>query len=492
MRRLALLLLPLVMLACAGNEKRGDRAAAVGDWKAAEREYGEALRKDPQNPEKRAKYQSARAQALQGAVAAARACQAAQNWECAFVESDYAVYLEPGDAALATLRADAARNVGVLRLRQAGDAAARRDHRAAFGLFTSGRDVSPDPAVQAEARRVAPKLVSGAVEDAERLRKAQQFPEAIQLLELAVAVDGGVRPRLDGARAEYDRWLVARYEAAAQEGDAFLQQRRFADAQRSYEAALRFKPGGRAEPLARYARGCAQGEHAVLRRDWPAATAAYDEAVRTGMDSGGFAATELERVRIRPYAIRVRTALVKPVRPDGAPWAGGRSRGFDRAVGRLVEAALDGDRKRGRRMMELYDLLPDENRPSLVATLTLPDGRAYATGPVNAFRARFEALVALDTNLYDDRPVTVRITHADPRGSIEVGAVTFRVMDALAGELDLADRSLMELRVVAEATPLRDGQGQGFALLVPPAPPAPRGVPAAAPAAHPAPAPAAR
>jgi hypothetical protein len=62
-------------------------------------------------------------------------------------------------------------------------------------------------------------------------------------------------------------------------------------------------------------------------------------------------------------------------------------------------------------------------------------------------------------------------------------------MDALAGELDLADRSLMELLVVAEATPLRDGQGQGFAPLVAPAPPAapgPRAPPAPAPAVYPA------
>ena len=76
MRRivLALALASLGALAgCASHEKLGDRAAAVGDWKSAEAQYAEALKKDPGNAEKRAKWQQARGQALQGAVAKARA-----------------------------------------------------------------------------------------------------------------------------------------------------------------------------------------------------------------------------------------------------------------------------------------------------------------------------------------------------------------------------------------------------------------------------------
>src|SRR5512138_579425 len=111
MRRALLLLLPLALLACASNEKRGDQAAAVGDWKSAERQYAQALQSDPSNPEKRAKWQQARTQALQGAVAAAQACRVSQDWECAFVESDYAARLEPGSSEYAALRAEAARNV---------------------------------------------------------------------------------------------------------------------------------------------------------------------------------------------------------------------------------------------------------------------------------------------------------------------------------------------------------------------------------------------
>ena len=39
-------------------------------------------------------------------------------------------------------------------------------------------------------------------------------------------------------------------------------------------AALKYKKGGRAEPLARYARGLAQGDAAVQQRDWARAETA--------------------------------------------------------------------------------------------------------------------------------------------------------------------------------------------------------------------------
>jgi len=485
MRRILPLALPLSLLlaACAGAEKLGDRAAAVGDWKTAERQYAEALQGDPGNAEKRAKHHQARQQALQGALAAARACQASQDWECVYGESDYAFRLEPGSAEISALRAGAARNVGLQRLRAAQEASARRDHQAAFDLYSRGRAVTNDPGVQGEAARIAPGLVAGAVDEAQRQRAAQQYPAAIELLTLAVAVDGRVRPTLDQVRAEYDRWLDQQYEVEVRQGDGLLRERRFAEAQARYEAAQRWKKGGRAEPLGRYARGLAQGEQAVSRRDWPRAAAAYEDAVRSGMDQSRFAANELERVSIRPYALRVRSVLVKPFRPDGSPWTGGRSRGFDRLVGLLASAALDGTGRGGRDALDVYDALPHENKPALYASLALPDGREFVTEPQKAIHARLEALVVVNTNFYDDRPVALRILHADRTGAFEIGAVTFRLKDALAGELTLADRSIVELRVVGEPSPLRDGQSQGFSpaepLPAPPRTPAPAPTPGA-------------
>lgn len=463
MRRLPSLTVLVLLAACASAEKLGDRAAAVGDWKAAERQYADALQKDPANPEKKAKYEQARQNALQGAIAAARACRVSKDWECVYGESDYAVRLDAGNAELAAMRADAARNVGLLRLRGAQDASARGDHKAAFALWDRARAVTNDPGVQAEAGRVSGGLVRGAVDEAQRRRAAHQYAEAVELLALAANVDARVRPALDQARAEYDRWLDQQYEREAQAGDGLLRERRFAEAQARYEAAQTYKKGGRAEPLGRYARALVQGGQAVQQRDWPRATAAYEEAVRTGMDRGQVAAAELERVRIRPWAIRVRTVLVKPFRPDGSPWAGGRSREFERLVGMLAVAALDDGRGRRAAAIDVYDALPHENKPDLYASLVLPDGREFVTSPQKALRARLESVVVVNTNSYDDRPVALRLLHADRAAPLEIGAVQFRLMDALGGELRLSDRSVLEVRVAAEPSPMRDGQAQGFA-----------------------------
>jgi tetratricopeptide (TPR) repeat protein len=308
------------------------------------------------------------------------------------------------------------------------------------------------------------------VKEAMALRAGQQYSPALDLLGAAAAIDGSVRPTYDQVRAEYDRWLDQQYEAAAQQGDALLRDRRFADAAAAYDAALRIRKGGRAEPLARYARSLQTGDAAVQRRDWPAATRAYEAALRTGVEApGGYAAVQLDRVQLRPYAIRVRSALVRPIRPDGGPWTGGAGPGYQRVVGMLANAAMDGHGVKVVKGIDLYDALPHENRPNLVATVTLPDGRQFATAAVKALRARFDASVVVATNALDDRPVAIRIAHADERGTIEVGAVTIPMAELLNGaELRLSDRSVIELKVLAERTGQPDGAVQGFGLVAPP------------------------
>jgi hypothetical protein len=308
-------------------------------------------------------------------------------------------------------------------------------------------------------------VVAAAVRRAQQLRAQQQYPPALELLSAAAALDAGVRPALDQVRAERDRWVEARYEAQAGQGDALLRERRFGEAAQAYEAALAIRKGGRAEPLARYARALQHGDAAVARHDWPAASRAYDEAVRTGMDgTGGPARAQLDRVQVRTWAVRVRSALVRPIQPDGSPWAGHAGPGYQRLVGLLANAAMDGTGRRTVAGMDLYDALPHENRPTLVATMTLPDGRQFSTPPQTALRARFESFVVVATNALDDRPLSIRITHADAQGTAEVGAVTIRMGDLLnGGDLVLADRSVVELRLAAERSGQRDGSVQGFA-----------------------------
>jgi tetratricopeptide (TPR) repeat protein len=466
MRRIAPSLLLIVLVAaCASAQKAGDQAAATGDWKTAEASYAQVLRDDPNDPEKRARWQNARQQALQASLARCRACQVSQDWECAFDEAAYLARMEPGSAEHAALRSETGRQAAHARLRLAAEAAQRGDHRAAFGLLAQARAASSDAGVQAEAGRLQPGIVSGAVKRAMELRSQQQYPEALELLAAAAALDGAVRPTLEQVRGEQYRWLEARYEAEAGHGDAFLREERFTEAAQAYEAAVALRRGGRAEPLARYARALQAGDAAVQRRDWPAATRAYDEALRTGMDgTGGFARHRLDRVQVRTWAIRVRSALVRPIQPDGQPWAGSPGAGYQRLVGLLANAAMDGKGRRAVAGIDLYDALPHENRPNLAATMTLPDGRQFSTAPQTALRARFESFVVVATNALDDRPLAIRITHADAKGTVEVGAVTVRMADLLnGGELVLSDRSVVEMRLAAERSGQADGSVQGFA-----------------------------
>ncbi len=474
MRRIALALLSLAVLAaCASAQKTGDQAAATGDWKTAEANYAAVLRDDPGNAEKRARWQNARQNALKGAVDRCRACQVSQDWECAYAEADYLARMEPGSADYAALRVDVGRQAAYGRLRRASEASARRDHRAAFDLLAQARAASNDPKVQAEAAKLQPTIVGAAVRDAQAYRAQQQFGPAVDLLTMAAALDGSVRPQLSQAQAEYDAWLTAQYEAKAQQGDALLRERRFAEAAARYDEALRIRKGGRAEPLARYARSLQAGEAAVQRKDWPAAARAYDDAVRTGMDgTNGYAAQQLDRVALRTYAVRVRSALVRPIRPDGGPWTGSHNPGFERVVGRLANAAMEG---RGAQLvagLDVYDALPSENRPNLAAILTLPDGRQYATATEKALRARWDAYVVFATNGLDDRPVSIRVVHSDERGTVEVGTVTVRMNDLVSGgELKLADRSIVELKLGAERASQPDGSVVNLAKYPPPAPP---------------------
>jgi hypothetical protein len=303
------------------------------------------------------------------------------------------------------------------------------------------------------------------VKQAMQLRSQQQYPEALELLAAAAALDGAVRPTLEQVRDERDRWLEARYEAQARQGDVLLQEGRFAEAAQAYEAAVAIRRGGRAEPLARYALDLRAGEVAVQRRDWPAATRAYDGALRTGMDgTAGYARHQLERVQVRNWAIHLSSTLVRPIQPDGRPWAGGAGAGYQRLVGLLANAAMDGQGRRAVTGIDLYDALPHENRPTLVATLTLPDGRQFSTAPQTALRARFESFVVVATNALDDRPLSIRIVHVDAQGPVEVGAVTLRMADLLnGGQLVLSDRSIVELRLSAERSPQADGSVRGFA-----------------------------
>jgi hypothetical protein len=462
----ALLLLFCVLAACASHEKAGRRAAAVGDWKTAEREYAQALRDDPGKKELQDDHREARTKALEGALSQARACASGQDWECAFAESSYALSLDPASAEMVALRRDAGREVGFLRLRRADEAARGRDLPRALALLADARAATEDPGVAAEAHRLQPGIVGAAVADADRLRAARQFPQAIDLLAEAARVDPGVTPRLQAVQAEYEKWKDGEAERLVREGDDLLGERRFADAKTSYDAAVRLRPQGRGQPLSRYAGLLAQGDAAVAKRDFAAAERAFGEASQLPADRDRqVALVELDRVKVRPYAIRIRSVLVRPLRPDGYPWAGTRSRELDRVLARLArDAAPRGAVPPVGLTLDAARRLPRENLPSLIITVVLPDGRALQTAPRIGVHAALDGSFVVASNGYDDRAVSVRVVHDAGSGRpLEVGTVSVPLGDLVTNrEIAVADGSVSELRLEADPADLPEGTYSGL------------------------------
>jgi tetratricopeptide (TPR) repeat protein len=466
MNRRLLLTAALVLSACASHQKLGERAASTGDWKAAEREYAEALRGDPSNREAKARWESARGQALAAAISHGKACAAVQDWECAYAEGDYAARLEPGSTELAVFRRDAGRALGLLRVRRAEEALQRHEAAEGLQLVAAARGVTEDAAVRGEAQRVQAALVRDAVDRGDAFRRTGQLEQAIALYAVAAEADGSVRSRLDGARAELARARDAEASRREGEGDAMLQQRRFAEAQAAYEAAVRIRPSSRTSTLVRYAASMRAGEVAVQARDWPRATQAYQAAADLGIDARGVAVRELEAVRVRPLAIRLRLLLVRPAQPDGRPWVGERSRTFDAVMvgARAADRALESDAPRAlRSAIEVANGVPAENVPALSVVAEL-GGRRFATPAQRGLYATPDAALVVHANELDDRILSLRVLQRDAGTARELGLVQVPLSDLVTRrQVVLRQAAIARLELLAEPADGAEGTVTGFA-----------------------------
>lgn len=428
MRRAVLAAAVALLTACPAHEKIGDRASSTGDWKTAEREYGRALKGDPDKADLQAKYREARASALADARRKSRACATGQDWECAVSESQYALGLDPGDAGMAALRRDAGREAGHLRLRRAAEALERSESARAMGFVESARAVTDDAGVEAEARPLARRAVWAATDDAERFRAARQYQPAVELLSQAARLDPGVTPQLRAVQAEWERWKDEEAERLAREGDALVAARRFGEARARYEQAAAIRPASRARDFYRYADLMVDGERQAGSRQFSLAETSYRRALETGLDRGA-AQEALERVQVRGYAVRL---LGVQVRRGGPP----------------------GD---------------------LVVSLGLPDGRQLQTPPERGSWARLDSGFVVNANFFDDRTVTAKVLRLVERPGdppFELGTVRFKLSELLARRiLVLADGAVDELRVDVVPSDRAPDEVRG---LFPPGQPPPR------------------
>ncbi|MDY7229801.1 hypothetical protein [Hyalangium rubrum] len=414
----------LLLTACVAHEKAGDKAAALGDWRAAYQQYSAALANEPDSAVLKEKFNNAKRQAIDDAYRKAQACAASNNWSCAVGESDFALQLDGGNMEISSFRANAAKNLALAHVSQARDEAERGKFRFSLELIERARGLSNDPSVTQAVEQARPGLATMADAEAERLRQRKAYPEAVEALSVAASIDSSKQGKLDALNREYEAWRAAEYERLALEGDQALAQRNWGGAEERYVAALKMRPGGRAEPLARYASGMGLAESGMSRRDFAAAAAGYRQAVDSGQDTSGHAAQQLALVEVRPYTVRIHSVLARPVRPDGQPWVGRMNPALSRMLSMLEHAGP----RRGstsRRAIDAALSLPPENRPSLSVRVTLPDGTRLATPVQNGLYVVYDSEFVVMTNAFDERRLRLNVTHGNGQFYDDVGMVEF-------------------------------------------------------------------
>lgn len=458
----------LCLTACVAHEKSGDRAAALGDWKAAVTAYRQALMNDPNSPQLQAKYQKARQEAVVVAVRKAQACAGYQDWHCAVTEADFALGLDASNPELVKFRAESARSFSrALLVRSRDEAANRRFHSALEQLQKATQVSNNDPQIREEAEQTRVEVVELGAQEAERLRERKAYAESIALLREVASVDGTRSERLREIEAEYARHLEAEYERLAQEGDAAMAHKQWREAGEKYEAALRFKSGGRAESLARYTRGLEKGESALIRRDFAKSTEGYRQAVESGWDHDGYAAAQLGRVEVRPYSVRIQSVLASATRPDGRPWVGKPNP----LLGNLVKAGATYalgpiGRILTHTVINSAQQVPPENRPTLSVIVSRPDGEQLETPSHNGLYVVYDSSLVIDSNHFDERTLKFHVVHTGGSVRDDVGVVNVPLGQLLStGGASVQDQSIASLELVAQPA---DGQTDGlFAQMTP-------------------------
>jgi tetratricopeptide (TPR) repeat protein len=439
------------LVACSAHEKAGDRAAALGDWHEAYDEYREALSNDPNSSDLKHKYDDARKSAVDDALAKAKACVAAQDWDCAQSQVAFASQVDERNPDIAVFKASIGKSVAQAKLAEARAWGGKRLYPQAFTSLDQAKAASKDPDLSSEMDATATNLVAGAVAMAAQLRDLKRVPEEVALLRWVVRVDGSKQPLLQEAQAELDRLLDAQYDEGAAAGREAMKGHQWGDASRRLGEASRARPGREADRLVQYVDGCAAGEAATTRRDYRAAAQSFRQAIASGEDAEGYAQKQFDRIDVRRYVFHLRSVLLKPTRPTGEAWIGPT----DPKLTALATAA-DGvatfqpEAKIPAVLLEILAKMPRENWPPISVFVNLPDGRAFRTRDERALYKDYDASFAIASNFYDDRLLSFRVVVSGDHRD-DAGAPTVRLKDVIEhGMWRAADQSVLALEVSAD------------------------------------------
>jgi len=447
-----LLVLAFALAACVAHDKSGDRAAALGDWKSAYVEYRQALADAPTDPKLKEKYDRARAEALRTSIAEARGCAARRDWGCAVGEADFALSIDGSNAEMSALRRDAGREQALVQVERARAQVAQGQLRQADGTLKDAQRLSNDPRVLQGVSQVAGGLVTAAVAESDRQRASRQYGEALAVLQLALPYEAGLRDRIELVKREQAAFLRAEHDRLMAEGEVLLNRSAWSEAATRFQAAGAAMPDERARASERYARLAISSGAAVERGDWPAATRGYQEMIDLRVEKNGFAATQLGRVTVRPWAIRIRSVLVTPLRPDGVPWVGPPSRTVVKIANEVVRV---GGSTLTVPFMVLLNQLPRENQPSVVIEVTAPGSTPLLTPRHRGLYNTLTSSVIVGANGFERRTVRFRVFHAERNGVVEdMGVIEAPIGELISrGKLVLQSESVPALELSAEPAP---------------------------------------
>lgn len=432
--------------------KRGDAAAARGEWREAEAAYRQAVDRDPNNVELAKKYGEAKTNAVAFSLRTADACRASNDAACIDRELAYVLRLDPSNVQAASLRTQAREQLATKALEEARLSLESGNPAGAWRQLEVVRSYGVPQGKEEEVTRLDQDSATKADDLARTLlerAKAQGSGDAVSTLaqahELAAAA-AARNTRFGATLAEIDearrRAIAAEVAAQVKFGDDALARQDYDGAARAYATAYRASGDARFQNRSTYAGSMSAARTAVAQRAFDSAATSLRTAIGTQEDRGA-ARAMLDAVEPRVYRIRLESLAITATKPGtNSPWVG---KPWWKEAAPAVAAAVaswsagPAGAAAGKAAYDVTNALtsiPPENRPGLVTFIDLPDGRRVKTQTVKGIYVIYGAEFYVYANKLDTRTVRLAVFHDRSGGNESVAVANVPLGQIVSGTID--------------------------------------------------------
>ena len=398
-----------------------------------------------------AALRNAQASAVGAAVAQANTLrqQAAQPGANGIALYDKAIYLmqwaarsDPGkNQVIAEIQGEKQRwtEAEYERLAKIGDdAAARRDWNAAIAGYQKAEAFRPGGRV----RTMIPYVQMCA--NGDRAFTARDLKGAMAIYQQGANMPEDARSRYAAGQVQAVAQAIDQeYARLLGAGDQFLARHDWRGCLQPYQQAMDLRPGPPAAGRVEYAQVVAEGDTQTAAKNWKGAADAYRKAASWREDaSDHYAATQLDRVELKPWKFRFHNVVLRPVQPDGTPWVGPPSVALQNAMRYL----MNGDQVNWHAVAQI----PPANIPTLQLELAMPDGKRLRTAPHQGIAPEFNADLVIETNAFEDRIPTLKVQLVGPGGAItDIESFPISIKEIIAGRNRAFGRSVLATDITA-------------------------------------------